>query len=75
MLIGLTGCGVFAAVGGGRRLEDRTGAPRLPGSVLEKVVDLDYPPGNIAVSRTGRVFFTLHPDGEPPAEVMELVDG
>lgn len=75
LLVGLTGCGVLAAVGGGRRLEDRTGPPRLPGSAIEKVVDLDFPPGNIAVSRTGRVFFTLHPDGEPPAEVMELVDG
>ncbi len=61
--------------GGGRRLEDRTAAPLLPGSVLQVVVNLDYPPGNIAVSKTGRVFFTLHPDGDPPAKVMELVDG
>lgn len=61
--------------GGGHRLEDRTAAPLLPGSVLQVVVNLDYPPGNIAVSKTGRVFFTLHPDGDPPAKVMELVDG
>jgi len=39
------------------------------------VVDLDYPPGNIAVSSGGRVFFTLHPDGSPPAQVHELRDG
>ena len=62
-------------LGGGRRMEDRTGPPELPGSVLEKVVDLDYPPGNITVSKTGRVFFTLHPDAAPPDKVMELVDG
>jgi sugar lactone lactonase YvrE len=62
-------------LGGGRRMEDRTGPPELPGSVLEKVVDLDYPPGNIAVSTTGRVFFTLHPDGNPPEHIMELRDG
>jgi hypothetical protein len=62
-------------LGGGRRMEDRTGPPELPGSVLEKVVDLDYPPGNIAVSATGRVFFTLHPDTDPPDHIMELVDG
>ena len=82
-LIGLGVLLVLAAValrltlGGGRRMEDRTGPPELPGSVLEKVVDLDYPPGNIAVSTGGRVFFTLHPDGNPPAnqKIMELKDG
>jgi len=61
--------------GGGARLEDRTTAPTLPSSVLEKVVDLDYPPGNIAVSSGGRIFFTLHPDGNPPNKVLELVNG
>ncbi len=61
--------------GGGQRLEDRTAAPLLPASALEVVADLDYPPGNIAVSPAGRVFFTLHPDGNPPAKVLELVDG
>jgi sugar lactone lactonase YvrE len=62
-------------LGGGRRMEDRSGPPMLPGSVLEKVVDLDYPPGNITVTKTNRVFFTLHPDGNPPHHVMELRDG
>ena len=61
--------------GGGQRLEDRTGEPALPGSALEVVVDLDHPPGNIAVSADARVFFTLHPDGQPPAKVLELVHG
>jgi len=63
---------VFIVFGGGQRLEDRTSSPTLPSSVLERVVDLDYPPGNIAVSRAGRVFFTLHPDGRPPVQVVEL---
>ncbi len=58
-----------------RYLDDRTGPPLLPGSSLQKVVDLDYPPGNIAVSATGRVFFTLHPDGAPPDQLLELVNG
>ena len=61
--------------GGGERLEDRTTAPVLPGSSLEVVADLDDPPGNIAVSRDGRVFVTLHPDGRPTDKVLELVDG
>src|SRR5690242_5077379 len=60
---------------GGRRLEDRTTAPRLPASALELVADVEYPPGNIAVSRTGRVFFTFHPTGSPPLKLVELVDG
>jgi len=66
---------VAAACGPRGRLEDRTTAPSIPSSAIEKVVDLDYPPGNIAVSDTGRIFFTLHPDGSPPAQVHELVDG
>ena len=65
----------LAACGGQARLEDRTTAPEVASSAIEKVVDLDYPPGNIAVSATGRVFFTLHPDGAPPAQVHELRDG
>jgi sugar lactone lactonase YvrE len=66
---------VFIVFGGGIRLEDRTTSPTLPGSVLERVIDLNYPPGNIPVSRTGRVFFTLHPDGHPPVQVVELKNG
>src|SRR5438094_5323352 len=60
---------------GGVRLEDRTTAPTLPSSALEVVADLDYPPGNIAVSPTGRIFLTLHPDGDPPLQLAELVNG
>lgn len=61
--------------GGGARLPDRTGAPELPASALETVVNLDYPPGNVAVAPDGRVFFTLHPDGKPPEHLVQLVDG
>jgi sugar lactone lactonase YvrE len=66
---------LVAACGGRARLEDRTTAPSIPASAIETVVDLPYPPGNIAVSATGRVFFTLHPDGSPPTQVHELRDG
>jgi sugar lactone lactonase YvrE len=62
-------------LGGGARLPDRTTAPELPPSALEKVVDLDLPPGNVAVSADGRVFFTYHPDADPPVKVAELVAG
>jgi sugar lactone lactonase YvrE len=66
---------LLAACGGRMRLEDRTTAPLVPSTAIETVADLEYPPGNIAVSATGRVFFTLHPDGKPPSQVQELVDG
>src|SRR5437868_7787540 len=62
-------------LGGGQQLEDRTGEPKLPASALEVVADLPLPPGNIAVSKTGRVFFTFHPEGSPPIHVAELVNG
>src|SRR5947207_14919559 len=67
--------GLRCGLGGGRRLEDRTTAPTLPPSALEVVADLDYPPGNIAVSKTGRIFFTLHPNGDPPIKLVELAGG
>jgi len=67
--------GIRARFGGGRHLPDLTTAPVLPPTALQTVVDLDYPPGNVAVSADGRVFFTLHPDGNPPNKVLELVDG
>lgn len=66
---------VRAWFGSGVRLDDRTGPARLPASALEVVADLDYPPGNIAVSMGGRIFATLHPDGKPPMKVVELTDG
>lgn len=62
-------------LGGGERLEDRTEDPVLDSSVLEVVANLPLPPGNIAVSKTGRVFFTFHPEGNPRISVAELVDG
>lgn len=64
----------YATLGGGMRMPDASTQPVLGNTALEKVVDLSYPPGNIAVSQTGRVFFTYHPDGQPPAQVLELKD-
>lgn len=66
---------VVSTLGGGQRLADRSTPATLGFDRVEKVADLDYPPGNIAVSADGRVFLTLHPDGHPPVSVVELVDG
>ena len=67
--------GLWLVLGGGEFLPDRTKAPTMRFDIVEKVADLDYPPGNIAVSTDGRVFLTLHPDGHPPQQVVELVQG
>ncbi|HWP65287.1 MAG TPA: L-dopachrome tautomerase-related protein [Candidatus Limnocylindria bacterium] len=75
VLLVVAAAATYAFLGGGMRMPDASTQPMLGSAALEKVVDLSYPPGNIAVSRTGRVFFTYHPDGHPPAQVMELRGG
>jgi sugar lactone lactonase YvrE len=42
---------------------------------LQVVANLEFPPGNVAVSRDGRLFFTFHPEASPPVKVVEWVDG
>ena len=55
---------------------DRSTEPMLPSSALEVVATLPEAPGNIAVSKTGRVFINFHPEGHPESmKVAELVDG
>ena len=61
--------------GGSTHFPDRTGTPLLPDSALQLVADLPTPPGNIAVSRSGRVFVSLHPEARPKLRVVELVKG
>src|SRR6184192_1365001 len=63
------------ALGGGEQMPDWTTDPRLDSSALELVANLPFPPGNVAVSKTGRVFFTFHPEANPPIRVAELIDG
>jgi sugar lactone lactonase YvrE len=71
----LAAAGLRARYGGGADFPDRSGPPLLGGEALEKVADLTHPPGNIAVSKDGRVFATFHPEGSPPMAVFELVAG
>jgi sugar lactone lactonase YvrE len=61
--------------GGGEPFPDRSGKARYDASALEVVASLPLPPGNIAVSDKGRVFFTFHPEGHPQVKLAELVDG
>ncbi len=75
VLAGLAGLLKWQYGGGGEFPDRHTGDPRLPESALEVVAELPTPPGNIAVSATGRVFVTLHPEAHPTWSVVELVDG
>lgn len=54
---------------------DRTGEPVFSGEVLETVAETDFPPGNVAVAPDGRLFFTLHPEGRPPVNVVHWSGG
>ena len=47
--------------------------PLLPDTALEIVAELPMPPGNIAVSSNGRIFFSFHPEfGPADIKVAEL---
>ena len=62
--------------GGGNSYPDLTDAPQLRGNVLEEVLAYPEPIGNVAVSRDGRVFFTVHPESRPRGnKLLEFVNG
>ncbi|MDJ0813011.1 MAG: L-dopachrome tautomerase-related protein [Woeseiaceae bacterium] len=62
--------------GGGEPYRDLTTSPILAESSLEEVLSYRLPIGNVAVSRTGRVFFTVHPEARPRGnKLLEFVDG
>ena len=74
-VLALAFAGLRARYGGGENFPDRSGAPTLGADALEVVANLDFPPGNVAVSPSGRVFATFHPEAGPPTAVFELRDG
>jgi sugar lactone lactonase YvrE len=57
---------VRSRYGGGRPYPDVGGPPVLPGDRLEAVLAFGEPIGNVAVSRDGRLFFTVHPEARTP---------
>lgn len=61
--------------GHGRPFPPMGTTPVLPETALETVATLPEPPGNLAVSPTGRVFFTYHAESRPKIKVLELVNG
>ena len=62
--------------GGGEAYDDLTGAPVIEARLLEEVLAYPEPIGNVAVSSSGRIFFTVHPEARPTGnKLLEFVDG
>jgi hypothetical protein len=62
--------------GGGDPYPDLSTPPVLNEDALEEVLRYPEPIGNVAVSRDGRIFFTVHPESRPKGNrLLEWVDG
>ncbi len=67
---------VWIRYGGGEPYPNLTATPLFPDSELEEVLSYPEPIGNVAVSATGKVFFTVHPESRPQGnKLMQFVDG
>jgi sugar lactone lactonase YvrE len=65
LLIALALGGLRLHFGGGQSYPKLAGTPAVAESGLETVLAYHEPIGNVAVSSTGRLFFTVHPEGRP----------
>lgn len=62
--------------GGGQSYIDLSTPPILDSSGLEVVLSYPEPIGNVAVSASGRIFFTVHPESRPQGnKLLEFVNG
>jgi sugar lactone lactonase YvrE len=62
--------------GGGQPYPDLTTTPLFGSEALEEVAAFDEPIGNVAVSATNRLFFTIHPESRPENNrLMEWENG
>jgi len=62
--------------GGGQPYPNLSTSPILAEEALEEVLSYRLPIGNVAVSKSGRVFFTVHPEARPKGnKLLEYVDG
>ena len=62
LLIALAVGGLRLYFGGGKPYPELAGQPLVTESGLERVLSHPEPVGNVAVSSTGRVFFSVHPE-------------
>jgi sugar lactone lactonase YvrE len=76
VLIAVLTVAVWIRHGGGGAYPDLTTSPELGEQLVEEVLTYPEPIGNVAVSATGRVFFTVHPEARPRGnKLLEYVDG
>ncbi len=76
LLVVLVAVVLYVRYGRGEPYPDLSAAPLLDESELEIVVTSPEPIGNVAVSRDGRVFYTIHPESRPSgSKLLEWVDG
>ena len=62
--------------GGGANYGDLTTPPLVGEDGVERVLSYPEPLGNVAVSSTGRIFFTVHPEARPEGpRVLEWRNG
>ena len=74
LVVGITT--LWVRHGGGEPYPDLTTPPQLSANSLEEVLAYPEPIGNVAVSNSGRVFFTVHPEARPEGnKLLEYVDG
>ncbi len=62
--------------GGGQPYPDLTSSPLIGQTALEEVLRYPEPLGNVAVSSSGRIFFSVHPESRTRGnKLLEFVDG
>lgn len=62
--------------GGGAPYVDLSRPPLVEVANVEEVLTYPEPIGNLAVSQSGRLFFTVHPEARPQGnKLLEFVDG
>lgn len=77
ILLGAVGLGLLRLhFGGGQNYANLATDPEIEESGIQAVVSYPEPIGNVAVSASGRVFFTVHPEARPEGPlVLEWRDG
>lgn len=67
---------LWARHGGGQPFSGMAGTPLIAEGELQEVLEYAEPIGNVAVSATGDVFFSIHPESRPQGnKLMHFVDG
>lgn len=75
-LVIVIGLAVKFIYGGGQTdFPNRSTVPLYSKEHLEVVGNLPTPGGNIAVSPTGRIFVSMHPEAKPKLTLVEIVNG